>query len=154
MIYPFMVYLETDHGPASAQECAAVQERLHKGLEPDVGTPYGSLAVTLVVQAEYVNKAVQLAEAVFSEALLRAQVALDSSVVRAEVWEPTSERRDVPALITHRGLAELFSISRQYVNRLMERKGAPEPVEVEGSDRAAIYVRDQAKPYIASRLRP
>lgn len=153
MIYPFWVYLETDHGRASASECAAVQEQLHKGAEATVSCPYGSLAVTLVVEAEYVNKAVRAAEALFAEALLKAQVAPYSSVVRAEVWDADSERREVPALITNRGLAQRFRVTRQYIERLMDRKGAPDRVEIEGADRAAIYRTDEAVPYIDSQLR-
>jgi hypothetical protein len=68
----------------------------------------------------------------------------DVTITRAELalgadpgWVPRG-------LITHRGLAARCGFSETYVRRLMHYKGAPEPVAVEGGDRAAIYDTESA----------
>lgn len=60
----------------------------------------------------------------------------------------------VPALIAVAGLVERSGKSRQYIANLMERKGAPDPVEVEGLVGAKVFLTDQAVAFLRSQGLP
>jgi hypothetical protein len=145
------VYLETDHGEAGPEECAAVQEQFHEALGAAVGCPRGTLAVRLTVDEDGPVRAVQSAVAQFSLALAKARVATGSRVTYAEQAEGRELPADgrTPGLITPQGLADRFGHKRQWIGQLLLRKGAPEPVPVEGDHaRLRVYRTDHAVPYI------
>lgn len=56
-------------------------------------------------------------------------------------------------LITAKGLAARFQLSENWVRVVMGRKGAPDEVPVEGGGRPAIYVTEQAVPWVAGQIK-
>lgn len=148
------MFVETDFGPVDAEGCSAVQEALHPSLGAAVGCPRGVLACTLTVDQPNAGRAVTDALVLFSEARRTAGVAVEANVVHFQGWAPDEAPNEgIPALISRAGLQDRFGITRQYAEQLMNRKGAPDPLPVEGATRGLVYLMNEAVPYVAAALR-
>ncbi|MFE6000393.1 hypothetical protein ACFQ6C_26590 [Streptomyces sp. NPDC056454] len=57
-----------------------------------------------------------------------------------------------PELISAKGLAARYGVTRAYVRILLDREGAPAPVEVEGGVRESVYDLRDALPFMDKQL--
>lgn len=63
----------------------------------------------------------------------------------------SAERDALPALISVQGLGDLYGYTATHIRTLMREKGAPDPVPVEGTMRAAIYLKSDAVRFLSAR---
>jgi hypothetical protein len=128
------VFLETD-ADTPAPVCQAVEG--HLPLDGFVSAPQGALCAFVTVPgAAGAGHAVTVAEAL---AVVRAE-AIPAD--RVATWTP-----QIPPLATPASLAAQTGKSKNWVRQLLARKGAPDPVPVEG-ERATIYVKATALAYL------
>ncbi|MGW1436770.1 hypothetical protein ACWD7M_16165 [Streptomyces griseus] len=58
-----------------------------------------------------------------------------------------------PELISARGLAARYGVTRAYVRMLLAREGAPAPVDVEGGARESVYDLRDALPFMDAHIK-
>ncbi|MFE0490123.1 hypothetical protein [Streptomyces griseoaurantiacus] len=147
------VYVEADM-EVSEEEAARIGELLAARAPGAVMAPAPVLGCRFAIDEVLPTRALTAAEGLFlptvRKALRARRFAEDREVeiVRVELSCEAEAGWTPRGLITHTGLAARLGISRQRVNHLMRYKGAPNPVDVEGGDRAAIYDREVALAYL------
>ncbi|THA72491.1 hypothetical protein E6R60_26535 [Streptomyces sp. A0642] len=147
------VYVEYD-GDVTAPDEARLRTAVGEVLrDHDYRLALDPLALSLVVP-DYTEPhlAALYATAAFRHGCENAAVAVGVQPVLIECASGERSGWKPPELITHGGLAARYGVTTSWVRTLMGRKGAPEPVDVEGGAREAVYERRSALAWVGKEL--
>ncbi|MFJ4902964.1 hypothetical protein [Streptomyces sp. NPDC088727] len=147
------VYLEFSGDVAVPDEQrlrTAVDEVLR---DNDYRMATGPLSLSLVVpDHEAPHQAVLYSVAAFRHSCENAGVAVGVLPVHIECMSGEQPGWTPSKLISHSGLATHYGVTASWVRMLMGRKGAPDPVEVEGGVREAVYERGEALRWVGQQV--